>query len=138
MYSEWTFLPSREERGYELNEVSWWEKWVDETVWVSKNCYAIFSDAFKDEYFYNRGGFLGAERVPDDAVEAIEREFTKRKRATPFILVEEGRPWDKLHASLFSRGYSVRDRMLVMEIQPEAKSKSASNPRIEVTIIGSR
>jgi hypothetical protein len=57
MCLEWTFLPSREERGYELNEVSWWAKWVDETVWVSKNCYAVFSDTFKDEYFYNRGGF---------------------------------------------------------------------------------
>lgn len=131
-------MPSREEKDYELNEVSWWEKWVDETVWVSKNCYVIFSDVFKDEYFYNRGGFLGVERVPDDAIEAIEREFTKRKRATPFILVEEGRPWDKLHASLFSKGYSVRDRMSVMEIQPEAKSKSALNPGVEVTIIGSR
>ena len=125
-------MPSREERGYELNEVSWWAKWVDETVWVSKNCYAIFSDAFKDEYFYNRGGFLGAERVPEDAIEAIEREFAKRKRATPFILVEEGRPWDKLHAVALLEGlrrpatgcWSWRAR-------PQAKSKSASNPEVE-------
>jgi GNAT superfamily N-acetyltransferase len=131
-------LPSREERGYELNEVSWWAKWVDETVWVSKNCYAVFSDTFKDEYFYNRGGFLGAERVPEDAIEAIEREFTKRKRSTPCILVEEGRPWDKLRASLSSRGYKVGDRMSVMEVQPQAKSKSASNPGVEVTLVGSR
>jgi hypothetical protein len=77
MCLEWTFLPSREERGYELNEVSWWSKWVDETVWVSKTCFAVFSDTFKDEYFYNRGGFLGEERVPEDAIEAIEREFAK-------------------------------------------------------------
>jgi GNAT superfamily N-acetyltransferase len=138
MCLEWTFLPSREERGYELNEVSWWAKWVDETVWVSKNCYAVFSAVFKDEYFYNRGGFLGAERVPEDAIEAIEREFTKRKRSTPCILVEEGRPWDRLRASLSLKGYSVGDKMLVMEIQPEAKSKSVPNPGVEVTLIGSR
>lgn len=131
-------MPSREERDYELNEVSWWAKWVDETVWVSKNCYAIFSDAFKDEYFYNRGGFLGAERVPEDAVEAIEREFAKRERATPFVLVEEGRPWDKLHTALFSRGYAVRDRMSVMEVPRGAKSKSAPNPEVEFTLVGSR
>lgn len=131
-------MPSREERSYELNEVSWWGKWVDETVWVSKNSYAIFSDAFKDEYFYNRGGFLGAERVPDDAVEAIEREFAKRKRETPFVLVEEGRPWEKLRTALFSRGYVVRDRMSVMEIPREAKSQSASNPEVQVTVMGSR
>jgi len=131
-------LPSREEREYELNEVSWWAKWVDETVWVSKNCYAIFSDAFKGEYFYNRGGFLGVERVPEDAVEAIEKEFAKRKRSTPCILVEEGRPWDKLRASLSSKGYAVGDRMLVMESQVKAKSKSAPDPGVEVTLVGSR
>jgi len=131
-------LPSREERGYELNEVSWWAKWVDETIWVSKNCYAVFSDTFKDEYFYNRGGFLGAERVPEDAIEAIEREFAKRKRSMPCILVEERRPWDRLRASLSSRGYTVGDRMSVMEIRPGAKSKSASNPGVEVTLVGSR
>jgi GNAT superfamily N-acetyltransferase len=138
MCLEWTFLPGREEKGYELNEVSWWAKWVDETVWVSKNCYAVFSDTFKDEYFYNRGGFLGAERVPEDAIEAIEREFAKRKRSTPCILVEEGRPWDRLRASLSSKGYTVGDRMLVMEAQPQAKSESSSNPGVEVTIVGSR
>src|SRR5574337_629804 len=93
---EWTSLPSRETREYELNEVSWWGKWVDETIWVSKNSYAIFSEEFKDEYFYNRGGFLGVEKVPEDAVEAIEREFAKRKRKVPSILVEDGRPWDRM------------------------------------------
>ena len=138
MCLEWTFLPSREERGYELNEVSWWARWVDETVWVSKNCYAVFSGTFKDEYFYNRGGFLGAERVPEDAIEAIEREFAKRKRSTPCILVEEGRPWDRLRASLSSKGYTIGDRMLVMEIQSQAKSKAVPNPGVEVALIGSR
>ncbi len=130
-------MPSREEREYELNEVSWWSKWVDETVWVSKNCYAIFSEAFKDEFFYNRGGFLGVERVPEDAVQAVEKEFAKRKRPTPCILVEEGRPWDRLRASLSSRGYAVSDRMLVMEVQANAKSRSAPNPEVEVTLLGS-
>ena len=129
-------MPSREERGYELNEVSWWAKWVDDTVWVSKNCYAIFSDTFKDEYFYNRGGFLGVERVPDDAVEAIEREFARRKRPVPCIVVEEGRPWDRLRASLSSRGYAVGDRMLVMESPLQAKRQSASNPEVVVTLVG--
>lgn len=131
-------MPSREERSYELNEVSWWAKWVDETVWVSKNCYAIFSDTFKDEYFYNRGGFLGAERVPQDAIEAIEREFAKRKRATAYILVEEGRPWDKLHSSLFSRGYAVLDRMLVMEARPKEKGKAAPNAGVDVSVVNPR
>jgi len=131
-------LPSREERGYELNEVSWWAKWVDATVWVSKNCYAIFSDAFKDEQFYNRGGFLGVERVPELIVEAIEKEFSKRKRQTPCIVVEEGRPWDRLRSSLSSRGYVVGDRMLVMESSLHARGKSTSNPEVEITLIGSR
>jgi GNAT superfamily N-acetyltransferase len=135
---EWTFLPSREERDYELNEVSWWAKWVDETVWVSKNSYAIFSDAFKGEYFYNRAGFLGVERVPEDAIEAIEKEFEKRKRPTPCVLVEEGRPWDRLRASLSSRGYSVGDKMLVMESQTQAKSRSTPNPEVEITLVGPR
>ncbi len=138
MCLEWTSLPSREEREYELNEVSWWAKWVDETVWVSKNCYAIFSDAFKDESFYNRGGFLGVERVPEDAVQAIEKEFAKRRRKIPYVLVEEGRPWDRLRASLSSRGYAVVDKMLVMETQAKAKSRSAPNPEVEVTLLGSR
>src|SRR5271169_236503 len=123
---EWTSLPSREPKGYELNEVSWWAKWVDDTVWVSKNCYAIFSNAFKDEQFYNRGGFLGVERVPELVVDAIEKEFAKRKLRTPCIMVEEGRPWDRLRSSLSSKGYVVGDRMLVMESSPQAMSKSAS------------
>jgi GNAT superfamily N-acetyltransferase len=118
--------------------VSWWTKWVDETVWVSKNCYAMFSDTFRDEYFYNRGGFLGAERVPGDAIEAIEREFARRKRATPYIMVEEGRPWDKLHSSLFSRGYAVLDRMLVMEARPEEKRKAASKAGVDVAVVTPR
>jgi N-acetylglutamate synthase-like GNAT family acetyltransferase len=131
-------LPSRETREYELNEVSWWGKWADETVWVSKNCYAIFSDVFKEEQFYNRSGFLGVERVPELVVDAIEKEFAKRKRQDPCIVVEEGRTWDKLRASLSSRGYVVGDRMLVMESQPQAKSKASSNPEVEVTLVGSR
>jgi GNAT superfamily N-acetyltransferase len=129
-------LPSREEREYELNEVSWWAKWVDETVWVSKNCYAIFSDAFKDEQFYNRGGFLGVERVPELVVEEIEEEFAKRKRRTPCVFVEEGRAWDKVRASLSSKGYVVGDRMLVME--EGTRAKTPTNPEVEVTLIGSR
>jgi N-acetylglutamate synthase-like GNAT family acetyltransferase len=131
-------LPSREERGYELNEVSWWAKWVDETVWVSKNCYAMFSDTFKDEQFYNRGGFLGVERVPDLVVEAIEKEFSKRRRGAPCILVEDGRPWDRLRASLSSKGYAITDRMLVMESRLRAGNESSSNPEVEVTLVGSR
>ncbi|HVC27248.1 MAG TPA: GNAT family N-acetyltransferase [Nitrososphaerales archaeon] len=131
-------MPSREEREYELNEVSWWAKWVDETVWVSKNCYAIFSEAFKHESFYNRGGFLGVERVPEDAVEAIEKEFEKRKRSTPCILVEEGRPWDRLRKSLSAKGYAVGDKMLVMESHVKAKSKSPPNPEVEVTLVAPR
>jgi ribosomal protein S18 acetylase RimI-like enzyme len=130
-------LPSRETRGYELNEVSWWTKWVDDTVWVSKNCYAIFSDAFKDEQFYNRGGFLGLERVPELVVEGIEKEFAKRKRPGPCLLVEEGRPWDRLRASLSSRGYVVGDRMLVMESPLRAESKPGANPEVEVALVGS-
>jgi GNAT superfamily N-acetyltransferase len=127
-------LPSREDSEYELNEVSWWGKWVDETVWVSKNCYAIFSDVFKGEEFFNRAGFLGVERVPEDAIEAIEKEFAKRKKK-PCILVEEGRPWDRMRASL-SRGYAVGDKMLVME--GWGKAKSSPNPEVEVTVVGSR
>jgi ribosomal protein S18 acetylase RimI-like enzyme len=129
-------LPSRETSGYELNEVSWWAKWVDETVWVSKNCYAIFSDAFKDEYFYNRGGFLGVEKVPEDAIEAVEKEFAKRRRPVPSIFVEDGRPWDKLRSCLISRGYSIGDKMLVMEGRPQAKG-SPSNPEVGVALVGS-
>ena len=42
---------------------------MDETIWISKNCYAIFSDTFKREYFYNRSGFLGVEKVPEKVVD---------------------------------------------------------------------
>jgi GNAT superfamily N-acetyltransferase len=131
-------LPSHEDREYELNEVSWWGKWVDETAWVSKNSYAVFSEAFKGESFYNRGGFLGVERVPEDAVEAIEKEFVKRKRQALCIVVEEGHSWDKLRAALSSRGYGKSDRVLVMENQPKTKSKSAPNPEVEITLVGAR
>lgn len=130
-------MPNRETREYELNEVSWWAKWVDETVWVSKNSYAIFSDEFKDEYFYNRGGFLGVEKVPEDAVEAIEREFAKRKRKAPAILVEDGRPWDRLRACLASKGYSVTDKMLVMESGPRSKGSRNTNPAVGVSVVSS-
>ena len=127
-------MPSREDRQYELNEVGWWGKWVDETVWVSKNAYAIFSDEFKGEEFYNRGGFLGTERVPEDAVEAIEKEFAKRKRSKPCLVVEEGRPWDKVRSYLSKRGYAVADRMLVMEAR--GRAKTSPNPEVEVTVVG--
>jgi GNAT superfamily N-acetyltransferase len=129
-------LPSGDDREYELNEVGWWGKWVDETVWVSKNSYAVFSDEFKGEDFYNRGGFIGAERVPRDAVEAIEKEFAKRKRSKPCIVVEEGRPWEKVRASLSKRGYAVTDRMLVME--GRRKAKPSANPEVVVVVVGPR
>jgi GNAT superfamily N-acetyltransferase len=128
-------LPSRETRDYEVNEATWWGKWVDETVWVSKNAYCFFSDAFKDEAFFNRGGFLGVERVPGDAVEAIEKEFAQRKRPLPAIFVEDGRPWDKMRASLPSRGYVVAEKMLVMEDLHPEKIKPVSNPEVEVTLV---
>ena len=131
-------MPSRETRAYELNEVSWWAKWVDETVWVSKNSYAIFSDAFKDEFFFNRGGFLGVEKVPEDAVKAIEAEFARRKRRVPSLMVEDGRPWDRLRSLLHSRGYVVDDRMLVMESQLKAKSEPTSNSAVGVSLLTSR
>jgi len=130
-------LPARETREYELNEVSWWAKWVDETAWVSKNGYAIFSDAFKDEYFFNRGGFLGVEKVPEDSIEAIEREFAKRKRSTPSIFVEDGRPWDRLRACLTSRGYSIGDRMLVMESRALPKRETPTNSTVGIALVGS-
>jgi GNAT superfamily N-acetyltransferase len=129
-------LPSREDREYELNEVGWWSKWVEETVWVSKNGYAIFSNEFKGEEFYNRGGFVGAERVPEDAVEAIEREFAKRKRSNPCVVVEEGSPWDKVRSSLSKRGYAIADRMLVMEAR--GKAMTPPNPEVEVTMVSPR
>jgi GNAT superfamily N-acetyltransferase len=131
-------LPSRETKEYELNEVSWWGRWVDDTVWVSKNCYAIFSDTFRGEQFYNHGGFLGVERVPELIVEAVEKEFAKRKRMAPCFMVEEGRPWDKLRASLSSRGYAVGDRMLVMESTPREKGWSAQDSDVKITLVGWR
>jgi N-acetylglutamate synthase-like GNAT family acetyltransferase len=124
--------------GYELNEVSWWAKWVDDTVWISKNCYAIFSEAFRGEYFYNRSGFLGVEKVPEKVVEAIEREFEKRKRHDSYAFVEDGRPWDRLRASLTSRGYDVADKMLVMEARPRAKKEDPPNSEVKVGVVGAR
>jgi GNAT superfamily N-acetyltransferase len=140
-------LPRLETRELEANEASWWAKWVDETVWVSKNGYVVFSEPFREESFFNRGGFLGVEKVPEDAVEAMEKEFAKRKRSTPCILVEEGRPWDKMRAILASRGYAVTDKMLVMERVDDdavvslgrrpAKGGHRSNPLVEVIHVGS-
>jgi len=123
---------------YELNEVSWWAKWVDDTVWVSKNCYAIFSNDFREEFFFNRSGFLGVERVTDKVVDAIEREFAKRKRQASYAFVEDGRPWDRLRAAFASRGYVVSDKMLVMESGPPGKVGSSSNPEVKVTVVGAR
>jgi N-acetylglutamate synthase-like GNAT family acetyltransferase len=131
-------LPSRDTTGYELNEVSWWTKWVDDAVWISKNCYTIFSEGFKDEYFFNRSGFLGVEKVPERVVEAIEGEFAKRKRKASYVFVEEGRPWDRLRASFASKGYAVADEMLVMEYRPAAKLVSAPNPEVKVAVVGTR
>jgi GNAT superfamily N-acetyltransferase len=131
-------LPSRDTAEYELNEVSWWAKWVDETVWISKNCYAIFSEDFKDEFFFNRSGFLGIEKVPEKVVEAIEKEFVKRKRQTSYVFVEDGGPWDKLNTSFASKGYVVKDRMLVMENRPSAKGGSATNAQVKVAVVGQR
>jgi len=102
--------------------LSWWGKWVDETVWVSKNCYGLFSDAFREESFFNRAGFLGEERVPADAVVAVEKEFEKRKRPTTCILVEGGHLWDGVRRALSSRGYLASDRMLVMERSRDRRS----------------
>lgn len=128
-------MPSGDMRQYELNEATWWGKWVDETVWISKNCYAIFSEAFKGEPFFNRGGFLGEERVPADAVEALEREFAKRRLRTPCVLVEEGRSWDKMRSVLWSRGYAVKDRMLVMESQPRQGGRGVVESEVEVRLL---
>jgi GNAT superfamily N-acetyltransferase len=141
-------LPRLETREFEANEAGWWAKWVDETVWVSKNGYVVFSEPFREESFFNRGGFLGVEKVPEDAVEAMEMEFAKRKRSTCCILVEEGRPWDKMRATLASRGYAVTDKMLVMERVDDdagvvssrrhpAKGGHRSNPLVEVIQVGS-
>jgi len=131
-------LPSRDTAEYELNEVSWWAKWVDETVWISKNCYAIFSEDFKDEFFFNRSGFLGIEKVPEEVVEAIENEFVKRKRQVSYVFVEDDGPWDKLSTSFASKGYVVKDRMLVMEDRPSAKGGSATNAQVKVALVGQR
>ena len=77
------------------------------------------------------------EKVPEDAVQAIEREFEKRKRPLPSILVEEGRGWEKMWASLKSRGYVVRDRMLVMESLQGSRKEAYSGSRVRVDQIGS-
>lgn len=129
-------MQSRDLKDYELNEVSWWGAWVDDTVWVSKNCYAIFSQAFKGEQFYNRAGFLGVEKVPELVVGEVEKEFAKRKLA-PCVLVEEGHPWDGLRTSLSSKRYVVRDKMLVMEGTAKETGDRA-NPDVEVTLLGPR
>jgi GNAT superfamily N-acetyltransferase len=127
-------LPA-DSKDYELNEVSWWSKWVEETVWVSKNSYAIFSEAFGDEFFFNRAGFVGVERVPADAVDAIEKEFVKRRRAIPCILVEVGRPWDKMRSSLSKKGYSPVERMVVMEGNRRPKLDESD---VEVVVAGKK
>ncbi len=131
-------MPSGDMREFELNEATWWGKWADETVWVSKNCYAIFSEAFKEETFFNRGGFLGEERVPRDAIEALEKEFAKRRRKTPCVLVEEGRSWDKMRSVLWSRGYAVKDRMIVMESKPRESRDGTPDFEAEISLLDHR
>jgi GNAT superfamily N-acetyltransferase len=131
-------LPNRDTTEYELNEVGWWGKWVDETVWISKNCYAIFSDAFKREYFYNRSGFLGVEKVPEKVVDGIEKEFVRKKLHNSSVFVEEGRPWEKLRSSLISTGYEVADKMFVMEATASAKVGYSANPEVKVSLAGPR
>ena len=128
-------MPARETHSYEVNEVTWWGKWVDETVWLSKNCYVLFSRDFADEFFFNRAGFLGEERVPEDAIKAFEKEFERRKHGRPVVMAEEGRGWDKLRRLLSVRGYAPTDTMLVMESLPKAKGKLGVNPKVDVKII---
>lgn len=120
---------------YELNEVSWWGKWVDETTWISKNCYVIFSEAFRDESFFNRSGFLGTEKLPAKVVEVIEKVFVKKGRHVSSVLLEEGHEQDKLRASLRFAGYAASDKMIVMESEGLGKG---SNPEVKVSALMAR
>jgi GNAT superfamily N-acetyltransferase len=131
-------LQAPEIRKAESNEESWWSKWVDETVWVTRDAYAIFSNRFRDEFFFNHGGFLGAEKRVEAVVGSIEKQFGKRELPTTCMFVQDLPSWKELRRHLSTRGYRVADVMSVMEIGEGNRKPVASNPDVEITVMGSR
>ena len=126
-------------RKAETNEVSWWSKWVDETVWVTRDAYAMFSSRFRDEYFFNHGGFLRVEKDAGAVTGSIEEEFGKRGLPASCMFVQDGPSWKGLRGHLSSKGYKVADVMSVMEIVGKTNRKPvASNRDVKITILGSR
>jgi N-acetylglutamate synthase-like GNAT family acetyltransferase len=128
-------LLALEMRKTESNEQSWWSKWVEETVWITQDAYALFSKQFKDEYFFNHGGFLDAEKDAEAIVGALEKEFGGRKLPVACVFVQDGRPWEKIRRSVISRGYKVDNVMSVMEFV--RRKPVTPNPDVRITILGS-
>ncbi len=123
----------------ESNEENWWSRWVEETVWVTKSAYAIFSNRFRDESFFNHAGFLGPERDEEAVIDSIEKEFGKRGLRTSCVFVQDGSPWKGLRARLSSKGYKIVDVMSVMETEGRTKRKRVpSNPDVKITVMDSR
>jgi ribosomal protein S18 acetylase RimI-like enzyme len=136
-------LLASEIRKAEFNEESWWSKWVDETVWVTRDAYAIFSNRFRDEDFFNHAGFLEPEGEAEVIVGLIEKEFGYRE-VPCCMFVQDGSQWDGLREVLSSRGYKVADVMSVMEFGRKEKAgegahrSAPSDPEVETIVLGSR
>ena len=111
------------ERLYELNEVGWWSGWT-QTTWLGKDTYVIFSEDF-GEYFFNRAGFIRIPPGTDKSLEAIEAEFSRRRRV-PHIFVQNNSNHPSLLRALDERGYRISDQMSVMEAEiPQFKVNPA-------------
>jgi GNAT superfamily N-acetyltransferase len=114
---EWTLPAGDERRALELNEAGWWSNWAT-IKWYGDDCYALFSDAFR-EYFFNRASLLSCEsakvRVPE-----LEAEFSARNLRPYLFVGDECRP---ALASMRASSYSTADKMSVMRLgSPSFKS----------------
>jgi len=105
---------SNDGRAHELNEVSWWSRWV-ETTWLDEDSYVFISREF-DEGFFNRAGFVRVPRDAEKSLGLIEKEFERWGRP-PRIFVRQDRNHPRLLRALAGAGYRIADQMAVMEVE---------------------
>jgi ribosomal protein S18 acetylase RimI-like enzyme len=94
----------------ELNEASWWAFWAD-LSWTGADSYVLTSRE-SDEYFFNRGGFLGCEGGAA-SVAGAEAALVRAGRNPCFSVPDE---CAQVLRALTSRGYTAFDSMAVLEL----------------------
>lgn len=104
----------------ELNEATWWSKWV-ETKWVDPESFLLHSRDFP-EYFFNRAGFLRCDAA-SASLSLIEGEFASSGRPAVFFVQDA---CGELLASMAERGYSEFERMSVMRFDADPAPAGAA------------